>query len=304
MAVSALNREEGIGLAIALAAHVGLVVLLVTRPPSAPTIPPPERMTVTLSEDVGLTSTAPKIADPAPDEAPQLGEAAPEPAPLPAPPPPKPEPKVQPRPEPKVQPKPAVTKPKPAPTVAARPVPQPTRAAPQPKAASAPKAATPAKAAPKTATSTARAPNAAVTQPAKAGGSRIGNDFLKGVSGASGKQPTAAPPAAAVGPAVRSALAGAISRQLKPKWAAPQGIDAELLVTVLSWDLNPDGTLAGEPRVVRQDGITEANRAQARRHAEQAMRAVRLAAPFNLPPEYYSAWKRVSDFRFDRKLSQ
>lgn len=306
MAGATLNREESIGLAIALAAHVALVVLLVARPPAAPTIPPPERMTVTLSEDVGLTSTAPSVADPAPDEAPELGEAAPEPAPQPAPQPaplpPKPEPRVQPRPEPKIQPKPAAAKPRPAPTVAARPAPQPTRAA--PKTTSAPKATTPAKAAPKAATSPARAPNAAATQPAKAGGSRIGNDFLKGVSGATGKQATTAPPAATVGPAVRSALAGAISRQLKPKWAAPQGIDAELLVTVLSWDLNPDGTLAGSPRIVRQDGITAANRAQAQRHAEQAIRAVRLAAPFNLPAEYYPAWKRVSDFRFDRKLSQ
>ncbi|MDP3907743.1 hypothetical protein [Novosphingobium sp.] len=297
MVRSALNREESLGLAIALAAHVALGVLLALRPPSAPTIPPPERMTVTLSEDVGLTSTAPSVADPAPDEAPELGQAAPEPAPQPAPPPPRPEPMVQPKPEPKIQPKPALTKPRPAPTVAARPLPQPTTKA-APKTTNAPKAA------PKGATSTARAPTTAATQPARAGGSRIGDDFLKGVSGASGKQATAAPPAAAVGPAVRSALAGAISRQLKPKWAAPQGVDAELLVTVLSWDLNPDGTLAGSPRVVRQDGITDANRAQAPRHAEQAMRAVRLAAPFNLPPEFYPAWKRVSDFRFDRKLSQ
>ena len=74
--------------------------------------------------------------------------------------------------------------------------------------------------------------------------------------------------------------------------------------TVLAWDLNPDGTLNGSPRVVRQEGITDANRAQAQRHAEQAIRAVRLAAPFELPPQYYSAWKRISDFRFDRKLSQ
>lgn len=307
MAGAALNREESFGLVIALAAHVALGVLLIARPPSAPTIPPPERMTVTLSEDVGLTSTAPSVADPAPDEALELGEAAPEPAPQPVPPRPAPSP-VPPQPEPKVQPKPLVTKPKPAPTVAARPLPQPTKAATSPKTApkttSAPKATTPAKAAPKSATGTARAPNAAATQPAKAGGSRIGSDFLKGVSGATGRQATTAPPAATVGPAVRSALAGAISRQLKPKWSAPQGVDAELLVTVLSWDLNPDGTLAGSPRVVRQDGITAANRAQAQRHAEQAIRAVRLAAPFNLPPEYYPAWKRISDFRFDRKLSQ
>ena len=308
MAVSALNREERIGLAIELAAHVALGAVLIARPAAAPTIPLPERMTVTLSEDVGLTSTAPSVTDPAPDEAPELGEAAPEPAPQPAPVPPRPEPKVQPKPEPKVQPKPVVTKPRPAPTVAAKPLPQPTKAATTPKAAPkagpAPKPSNAPTTAPKGATSTARTPNAAATQPAKAGGSRIGSDFLKGVSGATGKQATTAPPAATVGPAVRSALAGAISRQLKPKWAAPQGVDAELLVTVLSWDLNPDGTLAGSPRVVRQDGITDANRAQAQRHAEQAMRAVRLAAPFNLPPEYYPAWKRVSDFRFDRKLSQ
>jgi hypothetical protein len=55
---------------------------------------------------------------------------------------------------------------------------------------------------------------------------------------------------------------------------------------------------------VRQEGITDANRAQAARHAEQAIRAVRLAAPFNLPDEFYPAWKRVTAFRFDRKLSQ
>jgi hypothetical protein len=85
---------------------------------------------------------------------------------------------------------------------------------------------------------------------------------------------------------------------------APQGAEAELLVTILSWDLNPDGSLAGNPRLVRQEGITDANRAQAARHVEQAIRAVRLAAPFNLPDELYPAWKRVIAFRFDRKLSQ
>ena len=38
--------------------------------------------------------------------------------------------------------------------------------------------------------------------------------------------------------------------------------------------------------------------------AEQAIRAVRLATPFNLPPQYYDAWKRVAAFRFDKRLSQ
>ena len=55
---------------------------------------------------------------------------------------------------------------------------------------------------------------------------------------------------------------------------------------------------------LNQDGITDANRAQAPRHAEQAIRAVRLAAPFDLPANLYNGWKHVAQFRFDRKLSQ
>ena len=52
----------------------------------------------------------------------------------------------------------------------------------------------------------------------------------------------------------------------------------------------------------RQTGVTSVNAAQKDRHAEQAIRAVQLAAPFNLPEEYYDAWKRVSSFRFDKRL--
>ena len=111
-------------------------------------------------------------------------------------------------------------------------------------------------------------------------------------------------PAAAIGPQVRSALSAAITRQLKPYWQAPQGPDAEELVTYLAFNLNKDGSLSGRPEVVRQSGITDVNRNQASRHAEQAVRAVQLAAPFNLPEEYYDAWKRVSSFKFDKRLSQ
>ena len=71
---------------------------------------------------------------------------------------------------------------------------------------------------------------------------------------------------------------------------------------MLAFDLNRDGTLAGAPRVVSQSGVTDANRTQAGRHKELAIRAVQLAAPFDLPPEYYNAWKRVTAFRFDRKM--
>lgn len=55
--------------------------------------------------------------------------------------------------------------------------------------------------------------------------------------------------------------------------------------------------------MVRQSGVTDTNRPQAGRHAEQAIRAVQLAAPFDLPEEYYEAWKVVT-VDFDWKLSQ
>lgn len=287
---SALRREEGYGLALAIAAHVGLAAFLLWRPPGEDRVLPPERMTVTISDDVGLTSTSPEPdADAAPDFAPQAGEAQPvaEPEPEPAP-----QPRIEPRPLPAPRP---VARPEP------RPVPKPTmRPTPRP-AAPVPKAAP--KAAPKPAPKAARTAQRPTTRPA--GGTRIGADFLKGVSGAQGNNTRSnAPPAAAAGPAVQASLASAISRALKPRWAAPQGAEADQLVTILSWNLNPDGSLAGTPRVVRQEGITAANRPQAARHAEQAIRAVTLAAPFDLPPQYYDSWKRVASFRFDRRLSQ
>jgi hypothetical protein len=243
MAAATLRKEEAFGLGLAIAAHVALFAWLALGTRAPELLPLPETMTVTLSEEAALQSTAPEpSAKPAPDIAPELDKAPPEPV---------------------------------------------VRTTPQPLSKLTP------------------APRLNPVPPARpAGASRIGSDFLKGAGGAAASGTSRNPPAAAIGPAVRSALAGAISRQLKPKWTAPQGIDAERLVTILSWNLNQDGTLAGTPRVVRQDGITDANRAQAPRHAEQAIRAVQLAAPFNLPAEFFDAWKRVADFRFDRKLSQ
>ena len=73
-------------------------------------------------------------------------------------------------------------------------------------------------------------------------------------------------------------------------------------MTVLSFRLNRDGSLAGTPRVVSQSGVTDANAAQKALHAERAIRAVQLAAPFDLPDEYYEAWSNVSGARFDRSL--
>ena len=269
-----LSREELAGLVIAIALHAGLIAWLALAPSRSTFKPPPERMTVSLSDEVAPEATSPEpLAQAAPETAPTLGEAAAEPEPLPVVTPPEPQPRVV-----------ASPLPRPAPPVA-RPVPRPVA-----KPATKPAAATDSR--------TRRRPDA------PAGASRVGNDFLRGIPGGEARGAAQNPPATRVGPQVAASLAQAISRALKPRWNAPQGAEADQLVTVLAFDLNPDGSLAGKPRVVSQSGVTDANSAQKARHAEQAIRAVQLAAPFDLPEQYYPLWKRVASFRFDRRLSQ
>ncbi|MDR2858176.1 MAG: hypothetical protein LBV50_10075 [Novosphingobium sp.] len=287
MAAAELRHEERIGLVLAIAAHAGLVALLLLKPHAPPVVVPPARIEVTLSDEVGLQSTSPEpSAQAAPDVAPVFGQPAPpEPVPAPKVEPPQPEPPQPQLPRPVVKPE---SRPVPRPTMRPEPRPSPAPAArPQARPGAAPGTTAPAR---------------QTTQP---GGTRIGADFLKGVPGAQSQGPASNPPAQAAGPQVQSSLLGAISRALKPHWQGkvPEGADSEKLVTILRWNLNRDGTLAGQPVVLRQEGITDANRPQAARHAEQAIRAVQLAAPFDLPAEYYDTWKRVT-IRFDKRLSQ
>lgn len=300
-----LTWQEGAGLTIAAAAHVALLVAFSLSPPGKTIQPPPQRMEVTFSEDLSDQSTSPDpAAQAAPDVAPELGEPQPEPEPVvePAPPmpasqpvPPKPQP-APPKPTPRPVARPQATQPRPVPPKpVAKPQPTPARpvtAKPATKPAAAKPATKPADTSPR------RRPDA------PSGASRVGSDFLKGIPSASTPGTAKTPPAATIGPEVKASLASAISRQIKPRWAAPQGVDTDKLVTILAWELNDDGSLAGRPRVVSQQGITPANEAQAKRHAEQAIRAVQLASPFDLPDMYYSGWKRIAAFRFDRKLSQ
>jgi hypothetical protein len=261
-----LRREEKWGLGIAVALHVALVTaLLVGSWRSPPKIPPAERMTVSLSDNVSLNSTAP-----APTEDTQAAIApvlAPESAPIP-------QPTSVPVPAP-IQPTVDRSPPKPVPAHT-----------PTPRQTSAPKQAA------------AKPPPPKPAQKS-GGGSRLGPNFLKGLS--SGEREDAGTPAAAFGAAESASLAQAIARQLKPHWQAPQGVDADELVTIVRFRLNPDGSLNGDPQVVSQSGITPSNEAQKGRHAEQAIRAIRLAAPFDLPPQFYDHWKVITS-RFDRRL--
>ena len=137
----------------------------------------------------------------------------------------------------------------------------------------------------------------------KGGGSRIGDDFLEG-KGASTDTAETRAPASQIGASAKASIGQALARQVKPHWTAPQGLDVDQLVTLVDFDLNPDGSLKGRPRVRSQSGVNDSNRAQAARHAENAIRAVQLAAPFDLPEEYYEAWKIVRGARFDRNTSR
>lgn len=305
MATSAFQREEKIGLGTALAVHVALVAILMLRSTTGDVVVPPERIEVTLSDEVGLTSTSPSPSrDAAPDLAPTIGEmveAAPEiieaaPAPVPpvAAPEPEPAPRPSPRPAPAPSPRPS---PKPSPSPAPRPSPAPSPS-PAPRPAPKPKQEAPAKKeAPRP-----TPPRKADPKPAeKSGGSRVGADFLEGVSNSSTGRSSSA--AATFGAREQASLASAISRQLRPHWSAPQGADAELLVTRLRFRLNRDGTLAGEPEVLSTTGRTDTNAPQVQRHQEQAVRAVKLAAPFDLPPQFYDHWRTITS-NFDRNLSR
>ncbi len=291
MSFSRIRQEDFAGLALALLAHGGLIAALVLMPKPAPP-PKVERVTVTLSDEVGLQAGSPSVEEARTAEAPVLAEQpAQAPAPAAAPIPlPRPEPKVAP-PPPRPVPQPVQKRPMPpAPQVQKRmpPAPTPVAARPQP---------------PRQRIGDNFLPPAPNQGKKPGGGSKIGADFLPGSVG-NGKAKT--PPGPAVTPLIRASLEGAIAREIRPffQGRVPQGVDTDKLVTILAWDLNADGNLAGDPRLIRQEGVTDSNKQQAKRHYEEAMRSVRLASPFSLPSQYYSAWKKVSAFRFDRKLSQ
>jgi periplasmic protein TonB len=305
MAQRTLQQEERIGLAVAVLLHGALVAVLLQQAVRSEVLAFPERMDVSLVSEVGVESAA---REPVPESrqsiAPTLGEAAPPPAETPPEPQPQPQPRAQPTPTPTPTPPPPQPRPSPRPT--ARPSPAPTARpspTPTPRATSSPAPRATSSPAPRAATSPAprSTPAPAATTAARTGGSRIGDDFLSG-QGSSTRTDETRAPAATFGASDRAALALAITRQIRPHWNAPSGADAEKLVSIVNWDLNPDGTLRGRPRCrVEPSSITESNQPQASLHCERAIRAVQLAAPFNLPEQFYDRWKAL-EWQFDRRL--
>jgi outer membrane biosynthesis protein TonB len=277
MAALALRREERVGLAVAIAAHAALVALLVLRPHAAPVVTPPDRIEVTISDTLAPRSTSPEPrAQAAPDTAPAIG-APPPPEPLPPPPaepprpiarpePPKPVARPKPRPEP---PKP-VARPKPHPQPPAKPRPHPT-------ARPTPRATAPARPA------------------SRSGASSFDKAFGSGIPNAASRGAARNPPAAEAGPEVKSAIRASISARVRGPWnaCAVSGVDVEKLRAAVRFKLARNGDIVSiEPPVVT--GQTASNAPQVRRFGECAVRAIRTAAPFDLPADSYDFWKNYN----------
>ncbi|MDY7096979.1 MAG: energy transducer TonB [Pseudomonadota bacterium] len=266
------RQEDSTGLVIAVALHAAVIALLFLQPAAEEISRLPDRMTVSLATEVSLEATAPEVIPEsrqalAPtlsdEQAPVIEETLPEPA-VEAPPVP-------------TTPSP----PRPSTRTQTTRTPPPERPRSRPDREVAPKPPKPAE--------------------KRGGGSRIGDDFLAGQGSSSQTNETRAP-APRFGRAERAALASAITRQLRPHWTAPSGADANKLVSIVKWKLNQDGSLIGRPTCENvPSSVTASNRPQAGPHCERAIRAVQLAAPFNLPEQFYSRWDDL-EWQFDRRL--
>ncbi len=275
-----IERSESAGLTLSLLGHVALFGLLsvgfLATPNPLKLKPTP--IEVALVDDVAPVSTAPNPTSEAPAAklAPVEAPVEPEPAP----------PQPAPNPAPPTKPQPAPPKPAPA------PVPDAVKPAPR----TPPKAA-PARTPAKPATAQAPAKPAPARRPVAPTGRLDG--ILSGISDRPSTSKSTTPPAATAGPEVKAALGAAIIRQIRPHWAPPSGADSDKLRTTVTVRLNEDGSLAGEPRVSSQTGVTDSNRAQAALARDRAIRAVKLAAPFKLPPQFYGAWKVIAPVLYE-----
>ncbi|WP_454886118.1 cell envelope biogenesis protein TolA [Sphingomonas oryzagri] len=306
-----MERAERIGLSVAVVGHVALLILLSLSLSLAkiPRTQLSDPMDVQFVDKVGKTSAAPKVSQeaPAPSVAPEKGapedttppppkaEPVPKPQPRPVPPkpapaPPKPEPKPAPKPEPK--PKPAPPKP------AEKPKPEKQQAKPAPEKPAKP---TPAKPAKKAGLSSDILSDLPPDKPGKAKprGSRLGSDFLKGLSPSKSPGKASAPHAAAISAQSMSGLIGLIASKVKPCYNPPAGgADSGQIVTILSIRMNKDGSVASVTPGA-QSGVNGSNSAYARQMADAAVRAVKRCSPITgLPPELYDGGWSDFDFRF------
>jgi outer membrane biosynthesis protein TonB len=278
------------GLAIAVLGHIFAFVLL-----SASFLAKPDMVKinehpieVTLSDDIGLVATAPQsVTPPAQSVAPDIGK--PDDAAPPAPATPAP------------NPTPPAPRPMPAPTRAPRDTVRPDPLKPAPQTPQKPSRTQAAEAAlPNPANFSKPSTGHANATKARPHGATLGDDFLKGLDDKPSKSHSQTPRAAVIDAKALASLSNAISRMIQPcadRQVSP-GPGASRIVTTFNLRLNPDGTLAATPTVVRQDGIDEENDRYARRVTDLGIAAFKGCSPLKLPPEYYSTpnggWNNIN----------
>ena len=266
-----MDRIEGTGLTIAILGHAALLGFLSATflHPAEPVKIEQTPIEVSLSDDIGLETTAPEIsheemaAKLSPLDAPVEPESAP-PEPQPEPQPAKPEPTP-----PKPQPAPA-TKPQPP----EKPAPAKPSAQPQP------------------------------NRPVKPSGGLP--DYAKELG--QGNKPSESnstkPPASATGSDVASYTA-AILRQVQPcanRQVTP-GPGAERIRVTVLLKLNRDGSLGADPQIIAVDGDDEDNSRYVARVRDLARAVFKGCSPITgLPPALYDVPRGWQTVRLRYKL--
>ena len=256
-----MEKAERIGLGIAAVGHVALFgALSLSILSSTNDAFRNKPIEVMIADEVGLESAAPNpsMVTPATSVAPELGapeeSSFVEPEPLPEP------PKAEAKPTPASKPAPVSREPRRRPD--------------------------------KPASTTAKAEPKPAPKP-KPRGSRLGDDFLKGVTDAPSVSRNQNIAAERASPSAVASLERELYRLIKQKWRPPTGADAELLRTTVTARLDSSGQIIGRPTATTT-GITPSNRSQVDIHQERAIAAVQLAAPFTTFPEkYYDEWKVI-----------
>lgn len=293
-----MQRSEAIALGVALVGHAVLFGLLsmgflAARDPETPKQAPIE---VSLVDNVDLVAKAPQaVTPPAKSQAAEQGppedaaSAAPKEEPQPDPVPPKPQPKAAPPPKPAPNAVPEPKKPvAPTPDKSKKP---PTReAAPASRATASHNRAT--------------GTDTASTKP-RPRGSRLGDDFLKGLSDKPSTTKSVVPQAAVMSQQAAADIGSAIRRQVQPcadRQVQP-GPGAERIIVTIRLRLNRDGSLAGNPQVVGHSGVDAENGRYQDRVDDNAIATFKGCAPLRgLPAELYDVPNGWSNFSLRYKL--
>lgn len=104
-------------------------------------------------------------------------------------------------------------------------------------------------------------------------------------------------------PAMVQAMAIAAS-QVRRCYRGPRMASAgRQIVTRLRIRIDPDGSIAGLPAIVSQDGVDASNRAYAERMAAAAIESVLRCAPLRLPTEVHRGLYVTIDLTFSPLVS-